>query len=748
MIPQPILTAVHGNALLENRLCELLARPDYRPLRHHELAAALHLKRDDKQAMRRALRELERQGRVICLRKNRWALPSPVRQTRAILKGLLSGGARALPLETPGEEYMVARDAMAGAIDGDQVVIEPLRSRRGRTETMERASARVLRVLERAGRTVAGTLLKGHGYWYIIPDHPRISTNVHIVGWSQELPPPTLHHTVVVRLDDWKGPGSALSGTAVEDLGPSEAAGVGLLSLMRNRGLDARFEGGVDHEARQRPAHLAPADIEGREDYREWITFTIDPADARDFDDAISLRRMEGDRWEAGIHIADVAYFVSPNSEVDREAHRRGNSVYLVGGFVPMLPPYLTSDVCSLRPAVDRLTHSVILQLDDQGRVVSKRTARSVIHSKARLNYDQVQTFMDHGTADAAMPEAVQTVLRDIIPLARRLRQRRMKAGSIDLAMPEVTCDLDAEGKATAFHRRGSPEAYHLIEEFMLLANVAVAEILTDQRVPALYRIHEPPTDEQWAKMAEDLAQLGLTRAPTDPASINQLCREVAGTPMEYPANLAVLRNLKRALYSANRVEHFGLGFSHYTHFTSPIRRYPDLVIHRILCAVEERRRSSLGHQDLHALAQHCSITERNADEAENESLQEQRLAYYATRLEAGDETVYEALITGVVPRGLLVELEDSLQRGLIPLSSLPDDYYTVEMNMGRIKGRQARHTFRVGTRIKVRLLRVDTQRKLVDFRMAGYEASPAPPQTRRPARKKQKPQRRRQRMR
>jgi ribonuclease R len=398
---------------------------------------------------------------------------------------------------------LVARDDLAGAIDGDQVVIEPLRSRRGRPETAERARARVLRVLERAGRTVAGTLLKGHGHWYIIPDQsPHLHQCPHR-GVEPGTAPPTLHHTVVVRLDDWKGPGSALSGTAVEDLGPSEAAGVGLLSLMRNRGLDARFEGGVDHEARQRPAHLAPADIEGREDYREWITFTIDPADARDFDDAISLRWLEGGRWEAGIHIADVAYFVPPNSEVDREARRRGNSVYLVGGFVPMLPPYLTSDVCSLRPAVDRLTHSVILHLDDQGRVLSKRTARSIIHSKSRLNYDQVQAFMDQGTADAAMPQEVQRVLRDIIPLARRLRQRRMKAGSIDLAMPEVTCDLDTEGKATAFHRRGSPEAYHLIEEFMLLANVAVAEILTEQRVPALYRIHEPPTDEQWAKMAK-----------------------------------------------------------------------------------------------------------------------------------------------------------------------------------------------------------------------------------------------------
>ncbi len=703
--------------MLESRLCELLAAPDYRPLRQHELAAALHLHRHEKQGLRRLLRDLERQGRLACLRKNRWALPSPVRQLRAQIKSLMSGDARALPLEPPGVEYFIPRDALAGAIDGDSVVVEPLRARRGRTGDQERTAARVLRVLERAGRTLAGTLMKGRGYWYIIPDSPRVSTNVNIIGWSRDLKEPTLHHKIVVRLDDWKGPGSALTGTAVEDLGPADAAGVELLSLMRNHGLDTRFESSVDHEARQRSPELAASDLIGREDFRPWITFTIDPDDARDFDDAISLRRLPDDTWEAGVHLADVAHFVPRDSDVDREARRRGNSVYLVGGFVPMLPPYLTSDICSLRPHLDRLTHSVVLRLDERGRVLSRRTCRSVIHSKARLDYDQVQRFME-GIVEDAIPPDVRGVLEHMIPLARLIRRSRMKAGSIDLAMPEVKCELDATGKASGFHRRGAPEAYHLIEEFMLLANVAVAEILSEQRVPALYRIHEPPTDEQWSRMADDLAQLGMARAPTDPESINSLCREVAGTPLEYPINLAVLRNLKRALYAETRVGHFGLGFTHYTHFTSPIRRYPDLVVHRVLCAVEEKRHSPYGHMDLRALAQHCSATERNADDAENESLQEQRITYYATRLAAGQAGPHAALITGVVSRGLLVELEDSLQRGLIPLPTLPPDRYAVDMTQGRIKGRDPRHSFRVGMRIQVDLLRVDTQRKLVDFRL------------------------------
>ena len=683
------------------------------------------------------LRDLERQGRLTCLRKNRWALPSPVRQIQAQIKCLMSGDARALPLEPPGVEYFIPRDALAGAIDGDSVVVEPFRARRGRTPGPERNTARVLRVLDRAGRTLAGTLMKGRGYWYIIPDSPRVSTNVNIIGWSRELKEPTLHHKIVVRLDDWKGPGAALTGTAVEDLGPADAAGVELLSLMRNHGLDTRFETRVDHEARQRTPELLASDRQGREDFCSWITFTIDPEDARDFDDAISLRRQPDGSLEAGVHIADVAHFVPRDSEVDREARRRGNSVYLVGGFVPMLPPYLTSDICSLRPHVDRLTHSVILHLDEQGRVISRRTCRSVIHSKARLNYDQVQRFMD-GQVEEVIPLDVRGVLEHMIPLARLVRRNRMKAGSIDLAMPEVKCELDTNGKALGFHRRGAPEAYHLIEEFMLLANVAVAEILSTKRVPALYRIHEPPTDEQWARMADDLAQLGMARAPTDPESINSLCREIAGTPLEYPINLAVLRNLKRALYAETRVGHFGLGFTHYTHFTSPIRRYPDLVVHRILCAVEEQRHSPYGHLDLRALAQHCSATERNADDAENESLQEQRIAYYAARLAAGQTEPLVALITGVVSRGLLVEIEDSLQRGLIPLPTLPPDRYAVEVSQGRIKGRDPRHTFRVGMRIQVELLRVDTQRMLVDFRLMDVisESPLRPVSPRKPSRR------------
>lgn len=715
---------VHTSSLLERRLCELLASPAYRPLRQHELASALHLHRDDKQSLRRILRDLERQGRLICLRKNRWALPSPFHQTKSILRGLPSGDALALPEEPAGDAFYISRDALAGSIDGDQVLVEPLRKRPHTGETTGRAPARVIRVLPRNGRLLAGTLLKGRGYWYVIPDNSRVTTNVNVIGTPANWETLPEHHRIVVALDDWKGPGSALTGNAVEDLGPADAAGVRLLSLMRNHGLDSRFEKGVDHEARERKPELTDNDLLGREDLRSWITFTIDPSDARDFDDAVSLRRRDDGRWEAGIHIADVAHFVPRDSEVDREARRRGNSVYLTGGFVPMLPPYLTSDICSLRPNQDRLTHSVLLVLDADGTVLEKKTTRSVIHSVARLDYDQVQQFIDHGE-EPSIPDRVKQVLVDMIPVARAIRQKRMRMGSIDLAMPEVKCELNENGCATAFHRRGAPEAYHLIEEFMLLANVAVSEIISTRRVPAIYRIHEEPNEDQWESMASDLAMLGLACKPASPDEINAICRVVHGTPIEYPANLAILRNLKRALYSPALVGHFGLGFAKYTHFTSPIRRYPDLVVHRILCALETGQQPPYSHMDMKCIAQHCSETERTAADAESESLQEQRIAYYAARLAARDLGPHKALITGVIPRGALVEMEESLQRGLIPLFALPSDRYSVDMERGCISGRNKRNQFRVGTRVEVELLRVDEARRLVDFSLISSEAPP-----------------------
>lgn len=697
-------------------------------MKQHEIAKALNLSPRERSALRAVLRELERQGRVLNLRKNRWGLPDVNRFREARISVLPSGGAIATTTDDEFEEFFISRLHLGGAIHGDRVLVESVRRRR-RTE-WQREEARVVRVLERTLARIPGLLMRGAYYWYVIPDHPRVQENIRVTGAARGLELRERRH-VVVELAPWTGPDDALSGEVVEDLGESDDPGLALRILKRNHQLDDSFEDEVERFARSRDARLSDEDLQGREDARALVTFTIDPEDARDFDDAVSLTPTESG-WELGVHIADVSHFVPINSPVDREAARRGNSVYLTGGFVPMLPKYLTTDICSLNPQTDRLTYSVWIQLDREGNMLGHRVAPSVIHSRARLDYEQVQRHFDE-PGSSTIPGDVREPLEAMWELTRRIRKRRMEAGALDLSMPEIKCELDADGRPIAIRRRGAPEAYHLIEEFMLLANIAVAERLAARRVPAIYRIHEEPSEDQWTAMAEALQRLGIRATPGDKHAINRICAEVAGTPREYIVNLTILRHLKRALYSERLAGHFGLGFPKYTHFTSPIRRYPDLVVHRILRAVEAKHRAPYSREELKKLAQHCSETERNADEAEEESLRQACLTYYAARLEAGQVGPYPALITGVTPRGLQLELHESLQRGMLLFRDIGDDSFVADEESGRAWSRRTRKTYRIGDSIQVDLIRVDTRRQRMDFALAeSHERHGAPEHTRR----------------
>ena len=698
---------------LNAKLLDFLAAPGYQPLKQHELAKALRLKAAQRSELRGLLSRLEREGRLTCLRKNRWALA----RTDRLITGKLSVNVQGFGFITPegatrGEDLYVEREDLAGALHGDRVVAE-IRGRAGGA----RRQARILRIAERPERTLTGILQRGRSYWYLVPDDPRIPSNVLL---SEEPPAhAAAGHQVAVRLDPGAAAAHQLTGRVLEVLGQPGAPGVDMLTVMRGRGLYQDFDPAVQAEATARSPQLSGDDLRDRLDLRDTVTLTIDPADAKDHDDAVSLEARVGGGWLLGVHIADVSHFVQPGTEVDREARRRGNSVYMVDRFIPMLPKHLTSEVCSLRPHVDRLTHSVLLELDPEGRVQRTRTAPSVIHSRARLNYDQVQALVE-GRSGHGIPDDLQAGVRAMAELSDRIRRRRMQAGALDLNMPEVTCELDPSGEVLSIHKRGAPEAYHLIEEFMLLANVAVAEILARSQGPALYRIHEEPGEEQWVEMGVQLDALGVHLHPQDRTDLQVVCRKVAGQPVEYAAQLAILRNLKRALYSPTLCPHFGLAFDRYTHFTSPIRRYPDLVVHRLLKAQEARRRPPHSHEEIARLALHCVETERNADEAEQESLAVKRIAYYARLLQAGEIGPWRGLIVALVPKGLIVELFDTLQRGLVAFAGINDDYYQLSDDRCRAVGQRSRKAWQLGQPVEVQLVRVDTVRRLVDFRMVG----------------------------
>ena len=644
----------------EQQILDWLARPDYQPLKQHELARVLAV--ENRLRFRHVLYALERAGRIVCLRKNRWALPPPAKQRPA------------------GAQAPRAAEALQSSV-------------------------------------AVGILMRDPQHWYVLPDNPRrLRHNIRVREFAPSIQP-TGGHKVVVRLDAGTQLAGPFSGMVIEDLGRADAPGVDVLSIIRGREFATDFPLAVRRPAAPPTQPPPPAlRANGRHDLRDLITFTIDPDDAKDFDDAISLVALPGDRWQLGVHIADVAHYVTMDSPIDREARTRGNTIYLVDRAISMLPQHLTSDVCSLVPHQDRLTHTALLIFNRQLHLEAAETFPSVICSAARLTYAQAEAVFAGKGALTGIPDAVCETLSQLRPLARKWRTRRLAAGALNLAVPEVKCILDEHGHVSEIRPRGDDEAYQLIEECMLLANVAVAERLRAAGGPALYRIHDEPDEEQWEQMRMDLQAVGVPVVPATPADLNKLLLRLAGKPLAPTLNLMVVRNLKRAIYSAELRPHFGLAFPRYTHFTSPIRRYPDLVIHRLLTAVERGEPPPYSKSALARLATHCSATERAADEAENESVEVKRVAFYQEKLRRGDVGPFAGVVTGLLNRGVLVELRDSLQRGLLPFAALKSDYYVLNPTRTQARGKRRRMAWRIGQPVEVLLARVDTANRWLDF--------------------------------
>ncbi len=642
----------------EQHILAWLARPSYRPLKQHELAHVLAI--GDRAAFRHTLYALERAGRIVCLRKNRYALPPPSKD-------------KASPVAT----------ADTPAATGLAV----------------------------------GRLMRNPYYWYVMPDQPRRKArNIRVRDFAAGLKPAE-GHIVVLKLDQ-APEADQLSGIVTEDLGRAETPGVDVLRIIRRRNFATNFPLAARSQATRTTVPAAkPLLADGRRDLRAWTTFTMDPDDAKDFDDALSLTKLSDGSWQLGVHIADVSHYVTPDSPIDREARERGNTIYLVDRAISMLPPHLTADVCSLLPHKDRLTHTALLTFDRHQRLVATETFPSLIHSKARLTYGQATQFFAGQTS--TLPEEVCETLRALRPLARAWRKRRLQHGALDLAVPEVKCLMDEHGMITAIKQRGDDEAYQLVEECMLLANVAVAERLRAGGGPALYRIHDEPDAEQWDEMRDALRALGAPLIPATPDDLNKLLHHVAGTPLAATLNMVVVRCLKRALYSAELRPHFGLAFPRYTHFTSPIRRYPDLVIHRLLKAVEQGAPPPCSKSALAKLAAHCSATEKAADEAENESAEVKRVAFYAGKLRRGEIGPFPGVVTALLGKGLIVELRDSLQHGLLPYSALKNDFYQLNAARTHVRGKRRGTQWKIGQPLEVLLERVDTANRWVDFSLA-----------------------------
>ena len=702
------------------KVLALLRTPDYRPLDRNEIAEALRAKGRDRVNVRTTLRELERAGEIVRIRKNRYVLPAEADLVTGKLSIHQAGFGFLVPEKSGEQDIFIAAENTGTAMNGDRVVARISRDvpqRRAKaTAGKHRSEGRVIRILERARDTIVGTLQHSKNFYYVVPDDPRLVHDVYVQPFKdrRSQTAATVGDKVVVRLEDWQSRHVNPEGEIIEVLGRSDAPGVDMLSIIRKYDLPTEFPRAVVDEANRIPKSVEQRMIEGREDLRNKFIVTIDPDDARDFDDAIDVEKIDSG-WRLSVHIADVSAYVTPNNALDREARRRGNSVYLPDRVIPMLPERLSNGVCSLNPGVDRLTFSVFIEFDKNGRAKNARFARTVIRSAKRLTYKEAYAILQ-SKPDGELSRRLHTAWE----LASLLRRKRFEHGSLDLDFPEVKVYLDSNGKPIRLERVENDESHQLIEEFMLAANEAVARELRHRSIPTVYRVHEDPDPEKLGEYREFILSFGYKVGDlSNRKEIQRFLASIRGKPEEQALKIGLLKSLKRARYAAQPLGHYGLAKANYLHFTSPIRRYADLVVHRTLAERNLSRQSKIDIGQIESIADHISDTERNAADAEIESVRLKKLQFFEEQLKQRNPQVFRAAVMDVRNFGLVVELPDALVTGMVHVSTLADDFYRFDAAQRTLVGRRTNRRYSVGQEIRVFVARVDTFKRQIDFAIA-----------------------------
>jgi len=680
------------------------------PLKSKELARGLDVETDHYGAFQDLLGRLEREGQVYRVKGRRYAVPEKINLVVGRLSVTRKGDgfvAPASPRQSDQDLFIPAAD-LGSAMHGDRVVARIEGRPRGRNPV-----GRIIKVLERAHPRLVGTYHRSRRFGFVEPRDRKVKSDVLIP--SGEEGEARDGEVVVVKLTSYGDGKLNPSGTVETVLGPIDEPGVDILSVLHGHGLAREFPPAALEEARSLAERERTIDPRGRTDRRDLHLFTIDPADAKDHDDALSITRDGEGLWEVGIHIADVAHFVEAGGPIDAEAFERGTSVYLVDRVVPMLPHELSSDLCSLRPDEDRYAVSLFLTLNRRGEVEDHHFERTVIRSRHRLAYEEVQEVLD---GDTGLDSETDGALRQLDRLATVLREAREKRGSLDFDLPEARVILGDEGEPVEIQRMVRLRSHRLVEEFMLLANELVAREATRHEVPLLYRIHEPPLGDALDGLRDFLGSLGyrLPRGQVGPADLQQILEKVEGTPHEQLVSTVILRSMNRARYAADNVGHFGLASEAYAHFTSPIRRYPDLVVHRavIQAFIEGRTVEEVGEGgSLDEVGEWCSDRERIADEAERDSIELKKVEFMERHL--GD--IFEGTISGVTSFGFFVLLDQVFVEGLVHVNAL-DDYYVFHEDRYALVGDRSGRRFELGDRVKVQVARTDKEERHIDFEL------------------------------
>ncbi len=674
------------------------------PMKMKELAKALSIPNPQYAQFRNIVKSLIDAGELVKLKRGRIGIAREMN----MLVGTISitrGGTGFVAKEDLDQDILIPQSALDTALDGDKVMV------RMTGQVSGRKAGAIVKVVERSGRNIVGVYHRSKHLGYVRADNPRIHRDIYI---------PSAHdqkakegEKVVCKLTVWDDPYINPEGEITERIGFPGEPGVDMKTVIKSFELPEEFPDEVLNAAEMATGRLSKGAEEGRLDLTRKCIYTIDPADAKDHDDGVSVER-NGQGYRLGVHIADVSHFVQEGSELDKEALARGNSVYLPGMVIPMLPEILSNDACSLKPNRRRLAFSVFMEFDRHGKMLRWELADTVIKSAAKLAYEEVQEFFDSGAPKGKKGEKISRVAESLTlarELAKLLSQRRFAEGSLDFDLPEPIIEMDEQGEVLNISHKVRLEAHRLVEEFMLAANKAVALEMFRNAQPFIYRVHERPDLEKLESFSAMVARLGY-KFPVSPQirpkDLAQFLDQIKDEPEADFINELMLRSLKKAVYQRKNVGHFGLAFKHYTHFTSPIRRYPDLLVHRLLRKTKHGKYvpkfASRVESLIDTTANHCSETERVAEQAEREAIKVKQVQYMARHV--GDE--FDGIISGVTGFGFFVRLDNLGAEGLIRVSSIDDDYYNFDEERYSLIGRRTGRTFRLGDRVRVGIQSVD----------------------------------------
>ncbi|MCD7035708.1 ribonuclease R [Metabacillus sp. GX 13764] len=706
-----------------DQLLSFMKEEAYKPLTIQELEESLGITdAADFKSLVKALVLMEEQGDIVRTRSNRYGLPEKMNLIRGKVSGHAKGFAFVAPEDREMNDVFIPPNELNNAMHGDIVLVRVSTSSSG-----ARKEGTIIRILEHSIKEIVGTYTESKNFGFVIADDKKIASDVFI---PREASNGAIEgHKVVVKITTYPEGRRNAEGEVIRILGHKNDPGVDIISVIHKHGLPQEFPGDVLRQANDVPETISESDIKDRRDLRDQVIVTIDGADAKDLDDAVTVTKLENGNYKLGVHIADVSHYVTENSPIDKEALDRATSVYLVDRVIPMIPHRLSNGICSLNPKVDRLTLSCEMEVDSDGEVVNHEIFQSVIKTTERMTYSDVNSILvekDQSLKERYEPLVPMFELME--ELAQVLRTKRFNRGAIDFDFKEAKVLVDDEGKPYDVAIRERSVAEKLIEEFMLLANETVAEHFHWMNVPFIYRIHEDPDEGKLQRFLEFITNFGYavkgSANSIHPQALQKILEEVHGQPEEMVISTVMLRSMKQAKYDPASLGHFGLSTEFYTHFTSPIRRYPDLIVHRLIRTyliqgkVDDDTKAKWAEK-LPEIAEQSSNMERRAVEAERETDDLKKSEYMMDKI--GEE--YDGIISSVTNFGMFVELPNTIE-GLVHVSYMTDDYYRYDEKSYAMIGERTGNVYRIGDEITIRVVKVDKDERAIDFEIVGMKGT------------------------